>query len=171
MHWSGPSAVAVRIPGRPGDLPRAAGVLLLMILAVGCGTSHGTPAARADIAVITHGEEVDLTAHLAAGKYTVFDFYAIWCPPCRALSPALERLAGEHPDRLAVRKVDIVDWTMPVARQHGVESLPYLILYAPDGRREAEGDAVFRSLGDLFGDAALPVGASIGVETAAPPGG
>jgi len=162
---------AAHLPGRAGRLLRAVGPLLLIVVAAGCGMLRGTPAAKADISVITHGDEVDLTAHLAPGKFTVFDFYAIWCPPCRALSPALERLATEHPDRLAIRKVDIVDWTMPVAEQYRVVSLPYLILYGPDGRRQAEGDAVFRALGDLFGDAALPVGESVGVEAGAAPGG
>ncbi|PYS95086.1 MAG: hypothetical protein DMF50_10195 [Acidobacteria bacterium] len=78
-------------------------------------TLHRPRSDGADVKVITHGEQVDILAHLARGKYTVFDFYAVWCPPCRVLGPALERLAAKRSDRLAVRKVDIVDWTMPVA--------------------------------------------------------
>ena len=108
----------------------------------------------ADVQVITHGEEVELAPHAAPGKYTVFDFYAVWCPPCRVLGPALERLAAAHPDRLAIRKVDIVDWTMPVATQHGIEELPYLVLFDPQGREAARGDEVFAVLDRLFGAAA-----------------
>jgi thiol-disulfide isomerase/thioredoxin len=111
----------------------------------------------ADVKVIAHGEEVDLAAHLAPGKYTIVDFYAIWCPPCRVLSPALERLAALHPGELAIRKVDIVDWTMPVAAQHGIESLPHLILYDGEGRRLASGEEVFEVLGRVFGEAAREV--------------
>jgi thioredoxin 1 len=110
-----------------------------------------------DVEVIAHGEQVDLAAHLAAGKTTVFDFYAPWCPPCRVLGPALERLAAAHPDRLAVRKVDIVDWTTPVVDQHGIESLPHLVLYDATGRVAAEGDQVYPELERLFGDAAKEV--------------
>ena len=110
-----------------------------------------------DVKVIAHGEKVDLAAHLAAGKTTVFDFYAPWCPPCRVLGPALERLAAAQPDRFAVRKVDIVDWTTPVVDQHGIEALPHLILYDATGRMAAEGDQVYPELERIFGDAAKEV--------------
>ncbi len=115
------------------------------------------PAPTADVLVIARGEEVDLKSHLAPGKYTVFDFYAAWCPPCRTLSPALERLAQAEQQRLAIRKVDIVDWTMPVTAQHGIESLPFLVLYDPQGERRAEGEDVFPALLELFGEAAREV--------------
>jgi thioredoxin-like negative regulator of GroEL len=99
----------------------------------------------------------------------VVDFYASWCPPCRVLGPALERLAAAETGRLALRKVDIVDWTMPVVDQYGIESLPHLMLYDPEGRRIADGDAVFPSLLTIFGEAAREVGeagAAIGSATA-----
>ncbi len=127
------------------------------------------PRPDADVRVIAHGEEVDLAAHLAPGKYTVVDFYAIWCPPCRVLSPALERLAARHPEALAIRKVDIVDWTQPVAEQHGVESLPYLVLYDGDGAAIARGEEVFAALAGLFGDSAREVIEVSGIEPARAP--
>ena len=147
-----------------------AGVLAALLggaalFAFALGRSPRTPA---DVQVIAHGEEVDLEAHLARGKYTVIDFYAVWCPPCRKLSPALERLAGRHPDRLAVRKVDIVDWTQPVARQHGIEELPYLVLFDPEGRPAARGLEVFPVLGRVFGDEAREVLEFAGMEVRQP---
>jgi thioredoxin-like negative regulator of GroEL len=123
----------------------------------------------ADILVITHGEEVDLARYLAAGKYTLFDFYAVWCPPCRALSPALERLAARRPETLAIRKVDIVDWTMPVAAQHRVESLPYLVLFDERGMRIADGEAVFEALTRIFGPEAREVDEAAGGQAPARP--
>jgi thioredoxin-like negative regulator of GroEL len=125
----------------------------------GCrqGTAEEKPVAGADVKVIAHGEKVDLAAHLVTGKNTVFDFYAPWCPPCRVLGPALERLAAAQPDRLAVRKVDIVDWTTPVVDQHGIESLPHLILYDASGRVLADGDKVYPELERIFGEAAREV--------------
>jgi thiol-disulfide isomerase/thioredoxin len=134
------------------------GVAALAGVAFSAYTLNRTPAPKADLRVIAHGEEVDLASHLAPGKYTVFDFYAVWCPPCRALSPALERLAARHDAMLAIRKVDIVDWTMPVVAQHGISSLPHLVLYDPAGQRMAEGDAVFDALEDLFGAEGRQVG-------------
>ncbi len=124
---------------------------------------------QADVQVIAHGEEVELAPHLAAGRYTVFDFYAVWCPPCRVLSPALERLAANHPDTLAIRKVDIVDWTQPVAEQYGVESLPYLLLYDRQGALMASGEEVYATLGELFGESAREVMDVSGIEAAQAP--
>src|SRR5882672_10775595 len=130
------------------------GATLVVGAIFGAAVRHRPRSAEPDIKVITHGEMVDLADHLVRGKYTLFDFYAVWCPPCRALSPALERLAARRPEMLAIRKVDIVDWTMPVAAQHHVESLPYLVLFDGEGRRVAEGDGVFEALTRLFGEAA-----------------
>lgn len=134
-----------------------AGVAALAVAALGAYALRRAPAAEADVRTIAHGERVELEAHTVPGKYTVFDFYAVWCPPCRALSPALEKLAAKNPETLAIRKVDIVDWTMPVAEQHGIQELPFLVLFDKDGRRVAEGEKVFDELDTLFGGAALDV--------------
>jgi len=141
--------------------------LAAALVVVGCG---GAPrkAPQLDMQIITHGQAVDLAAHLAPGKYTVVDFYAAWCPPCRVLGPTLERLAAAENSRLALRKVDIVDWTMPVVEQYGIESLPHLMLYDQAGKRIANGDEVFPALLNIFGEAAREVGeagASIGAAT------
>lgn len=152
-------------------MSRSMNYLLLGIglsAALGAGFSacnlNRTAAPEADVRIISRGEEVDLEPHAVRGKYTVFDFYAAWCPPCRVLSPALERLAAAQVERLAVRKIDIVDWTMPVAGQHGVESLPFLILYDPEGRKVAAGEEVFAMLLQVFGDQAREVAEATGIE-------
>jgi len=103
-----------------------------------------------DIRVVSKGEPLNLREYLVRGKYTLFDYYADWCPPCRQLSPRLEQLARQHPN-LALRKIDIVSWSHPVAAQQGVTDLPYLRLFDPEGRLVAEGDAVLDSLQRLFG--------------------
>jgi thioredoxin 1 len=144
----------------------AAGALWAAVLSTGC-VADAARSREADLKVITHGDEVDLTAHLAAGKYTVVDFYAAWCPPCRVVGPALERPAAQG-DRLAVRKVDIVDWTRPVVEQYGIEALPHLMLYGPDGKQLANGDEVYGALLEVFGDAAkelVAAGQEAGADT------
>src|SRR5436309_386335 len=133
------------------------GGLLLAGAALGAYALKRTPAGEPDVKIIAHGERIDLAPHAVPGKYTVFDFYAVWCPPCRALSPALERLASRNTGKLAIRKVDIVDWTMPVAEQYGIEELPYLVLFDGNGRKLAVGEAVFDELDRLFGADALDV--------------
>lgn len=98
-------------------------------------------AGAADIQTITHGREVDIEKHLVPGKYVLFDFYADWCGPCRALEPQIRELAGRYGDQLVVRKIDIINWDSPVSRQYRMSSIPYMILYGPDGVRITTGDA------------------------------
>src|SRR5437016_12691127 len=73
--------------------------------------------------VISHGAQVDIAKHLALGNVTVVDFYADWCGPCKQLSPSLEQMARSDPE-IALRKIDIVNWKTPVARQFNVNSIP-----------------------------------------------
>jgi thiol-disulfide isomerase/thioredoxin len=122
-------------------------------------------AGAADLRTVSHGSEVELTDHLVAGKLVLFDFYADWCGPCRGLEPRLAELAERHADRLALRKIDIVNWDSPVARQHRIGSIPHLVLYGPGGERLAAGDAgsvlgrLAAELGD--GDAAPSSGSGV----------
>ncbi|HTM57114.1 MAG TPA: thioredoxin domain-containing protein [Candidatus Udaeobacter sp.] len=75
------------------------------------------------------------------GKYTVLDVYADWCGPCRVVDSKLRDLIGRRSD-LAVRKLNVVDFDSPLARQLGsrLRALPHVIVFTPSGRRiEFEG--------------------------------
>lgn len=125
------------------------GLVAVLVMAYGLffmvSTGRSDQAAepeRGDIRLISvQGEPVDVLQHLAPGKFTIVDFYADWCPPCKELEPILEELARVHPADVAVRKVNIVHWGTPVVTQYGVADfgLPYLRIYGPDGVMVAEG--------------------------------
>jgi thiol-disulfide isomerase/thioredoxin len=85
------------------------------------------------IEVIGHGQQVDVTKHLALGNVTIVDFYADWCGPCKQISPTLEQMARTDPE-IAVRKIDIVDWTSPVAKQYKITALPQINIYNRAGK-------------------------------------
>ena len=100
-------------------------------------------AAGPDIVDLTStGEAVELDP--VAGKVTVFDFWAPWCVPCRALDASLRELARRHPDRLAIRRINVVDWDSPATERYlnpGGFNLPHLVVLRADGSRALEKSA------------------------------
>ena len=71
-----------------------------------------------------------------ASKYTVFDVYADWCGPCRAVDERLHEIIAARSD-VAVRKLNVVEFESPLGKELGsrLEALPYVIVFTPSGKR------------------------------------
>lgn len=93
--------------------------------------------ATLDIRTLSGGKKIRIKDHLSPGKIIIFDFYAEWCGPCHLLSPRLERLVRRYPEA-ALRKVDLIDWKTPVARQATREfklpGLPFTVIFDDRGK-------------------------------------
>jgi len=61
-------------------------------------------------------------------KTVLIDFWAPWCGPCKALTPILEEIASEKSEVVGVYKVN-VDENTDLAQEHGVQSIPTLLIY------------------------------------------
>ncbi|KAI1181503.1 thioredoxin-like protein [Nemania serpens] len=79
----------------------------------------------------------ELTALFSSTTYVAVDFYADWCPPCKAIAPLYEKLAAQHAidGVLAFAKVN-VDKVQDVSSTYGVTAMP-TFLFFKDGRQVA----------------------------------
>jgi len=94
----------------------------------------------------------DAEALAAPAPVVLVDFWAPWCAPCRALTPALEQLATERDDLKLVRVN--TDEEQAIAARYGVTGLPTVMILrdgepvgtitqaAPKRRLAAQIDAV-----------------------------
>ncbi len=64
---------------------------------------------------------------LIDNDFTIVDFFATWCGPCKMLGPVLEEIANERSE-VKVVKID-VDENNNLARTYGIMSVPTMILF------------------------------------------
>ncbi|HEV7500600.1 MAG TPA: thioredoxin family protein, partial [Vicinamibacteria bacterium] len=59
-----------------------------------------------------------------------------WCGPCRIVDERLRAIATARKD-VAIRKLNVVEFESPLAKELGprVDSLPYVIVFTPSGKR------------------------------------
>ncbi|CAI6093630.1 hypothetical protein V2G26_017277 [Clonostachys chloroleuca] len=93
------------------------------------------PETSGNVFKIAKAEELD--ALLSSTTHVVVDFYADWCPPCRAIAPIFSKLADAHTtkNQLAFAKVN-VDHVKNVSARYGVSAMPTFVIFqkgAPTG--------------------------------------
>lgn len=64
----------------------------------------------------------------AGEKPVLVDCWAEWCPPCRALAPVLDQLAGETTGKYVIAKLNVDD-NPETATKFRVGSIPTMLVF------------------------------------------
>ena len=76
---------------------------------------------------VTKVDEANFEAEvLKSDKIVLIDFYADWCGPCKAMTPALEEFAKDNADKIKVVKINVDD-NRNLAAAFQVRSIPTLV--------------------------------------------
>ncbi len=77
---------------------------------------------------IVNGTDNGFLGELKTSVPVLVDFWAEWCAPCRATTPALESLAGDKAGQIKIVKLN-VDQNPSTAGNYNIRSIPTLILF------------------------------------------
>jgi len=70
----------------------------------------------------------DFDKYVNDGRPVFVDFWAVWCPPCRAMEPVVDRLAAKYAGKVVFGKLN-TDEQSEIATRYDVQSIPTFMLF------------------------------------------
>ena len=74
---------------------------------------------------------------LESSKLVLVDFWAEWCPPCRAMAPILEAIVNETEYDVVKIDIEASEFNKQTAIQYGVQGIPNMKVFK-DGKAVQE---------------------------------
>ena len=120
------------------------------------------PAVDGELRVVRVTDETFLER--TEGGYTVVDFWAAWCGPCRSFAPLFKAAAAAHVGPVRFGACDI-EANPATAELLQIRSIPTLVVFGPDGSEigrslgavtRGDLEATIRQLDSLAGAAGSP---------------
>lgn len=108
--------------------------VLALLIVVGCAPKPAaSPAAQAQTQAQA---QPDTPTNLPK----LWDFWAVWCPPCKELKPIIEALEKEYEGKIEIRSIN-VDENKELAQKFEVKAIPTLVFL------DAKGNELSRIVG------------------------
>jgi thioredoxin len=73
-------------------------------------------------------EENELNNFIEKYQFSIVDFWASWCAPCKIMAPRLRRLAKIYKGKVAFGKLDTQN-NQDIAKQYKIMGIPHLIFF------------------------------------------
>ena len=70
----------------------------------------------------------DFNSMVGSNHLVFIDFYAVWCAPCRTMSPIVDQLSNKYKQKVKIEKIDI-EANRELAQSLDVQSIPGFILF------------------------------------------
>jgi thioredoxin 1 len=93
--------------------------------------------AAGDTETLVHLNDLNWKEEVLDSKVPVLvDFSAVWCGPCKVLSPIIEKLSAELAGKVKVGKLDI-DESPATSAKYGIRGVPTVAVFVA-GERKAQ---------------------------------
>jgi len=86
---------------------------------------------------------------LQSDAVVVADFWAPWCVPCKMMEPVLEKIAGNHGEKIRIVKIN-VDEEPDLAARYNIVSIPSLLVFDRGEKVDMQVGAVSEAVLDEF---------------------